>query len=291
MKNPDLLKKKVRLLEQKLKEKDQILKNQKKALTQSYTRIKNISTQLEKNLSLIRDIHKNLLPVRLPQIHGFEFSYRFLPCQQGVSGDFFDVIKIKDSMNFGFVLSSFNAYAVSSLFLSSFLKFSPHLKGKKTAKDFFSFISQQIFSVVSRKEKIHLFYGIVSASSLELDYCLTGDIFFGKKPPGKDINILPPSAPYFHQKPVQSAKLSIQPGDILLLCSPGVAQRKNQKGQSFGRKNIALTVNHHRTDDVLEIRQNVLFACNEFGKSQALSKDCVVLAIKAKKSVLRLDKT
>lgn len=290
-KTSDLLKEKILSLEEKLKQKDKLLKKYQKSLDTSNIRIKRITKDLEESLSVLRDINKNFIPVKLPQIPGFEFSYKFLPTQQGVSGDFFDVIKIQDTMNFAILLSSCNTYAITSLFLSSFLKFSPDLKKYKTAKDFLSFVAQKLSLSMAKKENIHLFYGIVSRSSFELDYCLIGDIFVGHKTQGKDVNILIPYASHLYEKKkLQGGKLVLQAKDTLLLCSPGIAKRKNEKGQNFGVENIVKAMNQNPRAGVLETRQNVLFSCSEFGKNKPALEDCTTLAIKATDRILRVHK-
>lgn len=290
-KNTELLKEKVQLLEKKLKKKDMLLKKYQQSLNDSNGRIKKIAKNLESSLSLVRDIHKNLIPVRLPHIQGFEFSFKFLPTQQGVSGDFVNVIKIKDSMNFGVLLSSCSTYTVGSLFLSSFLKFSPELKKHNTAKDFLSFTTKHISPSLKAKEKVHLFYGLISRSSFELDFCLVGDIFAGHKRQGKKVDVLPACAPQLNQKAkplFKSGRRLLKPNDVLLICSPGVAGRENSEGKTFGTQNIIRSVENNPLAGVLEIRQNVLFSCNEFGGDQMASKDCTVLAIKAADRVLKI---
>lgn len=285
---PGFLEKKISLLEKQLKDKDKLIKKYRQSLESSNTRIKQISKDLENSLSLVRDIHKQLLPVRLPQIPGFEFSYKFLPTRQGVSGDFFDVIKIKNTMNFGVLLSSCNTYAVSSLFLSSFLKFSPQLKNYKKAESFLSFVAKKISSALSKKEKIHLFYGIISRSSFKMNYCLVGDIFVGYKTQGKDIHTLPPCAGQLNKLQLKGGTLSLQPKDTLLICSPGVAERKNEKGQAFGVKRIIQAADQNPSAGVLETRQNILFSCNEFAKKKPTGRDCTVLAVRANDRILRI---
>ena len=295
MKNsPDLLKEKIKSLEEKLKTKDEFLKKYRQSLHDSNARIKKAAKDLEGSLSLVRDIHRNLLPVRLPQIPGFEFSCKFLPTHRGVSGDFFNIVKMERSMKFGVLLSSCNTYAVSSLFLSAFLKFSPQLKSHKTAKDFLFFVAEKMSSSLSKKEKIHLFYGVVSRSSFEMDYCLVGDIFAGYRAFEKDFHILPSSASHLarlDKTRQKTGKIILQPRDLLLICSPGVAGRKNKKGKSFGVENIIGSASQNPSAGVLEVRQNVLFSCNEFGKSQLAERDCTVLAIKAIPNALRVHKS
>ncbi|MDE0092321.1 MAG: SpoIIE family protein phosphatase [Oligoflexia bacterium] len=288
----NLLKKKILNLESKIKKKDQLLKKYQKALTDSNIRISNIAKKLANSLSLIRDINKNLIPVQLPHISGFEFSYKFLPAKRGVSGDFFDIIKIKDSMRFGIIVSSCETYSLTSLFLSSFLKSATNIHKYKTAEDFVSFTAKKMKTNAPQKEKIHLFYGIISRSSLEMDYCLVGDIFVGHKKIGKKFDIFSPCSDNLLQQnkaenSFKGKKFILDPKDTLLICSPGVKYRENQNGSFFGINNIIQSAEKNPLAEVLEMRQNVLFACNDFGKNQPNKRDCTVLAVKTI-SALRL---
>ena len=287
---PNLLKQKVAVLTKKIKEKDQLLKKYQKGLEDSNRRVTKIAKKLEDSLSLIRDINQSLVPTQLPAISGFEFSHKFVPAKNGVSGDFFNIIPIKNSMKFGIVLSSCNTYSLSSLFLSSFLKSSLNIPKYKTAKDFVSVIAKKM--KLNGSQEIHLFYGIVSRSSFEMDYCLVGDIFAGRKKEKGAFNIFKPCADNLWQTkaapPFQSGKLILEPKDTLLICSPGIKHRENKKGSLFGAKNIIKAVEKNPSAEVLELRQNVLFACNEFGKNKINQRDCTILAIKVLDTVLRL---
>ena len=291
----NLLKQKISILENKMKEKEQLIKKYQNALTDSNARITNIAKELADSLSIIRDINKNLVPVRLPSISGFEFSHKFLPAKSGVSGDFFDIIPIKNSMKFGIILSSCNTYSLTSLFLSSFLKYAPNIHKYKTAKDFVSFVAKKIkINSHKKEEQIHLFYGVISRSSFEMDYCLVGNIFVGHKRAGKNFDILTPCADNLLKAkvkvPFKRGQLVLEPKDTLLICSPGIRYRENKNGNFFGVKNIIKSVEKKTTTEVLEMRQNVLFACNEFGKNKANKRDCSVLAIKVMDTILRLQK-
>ena len=169
--------------------------------------------------------------------------------------------------------------------------FSPHLKSHKTAKDFLSFVSKTVSPSLNQKEKIHLFYGIISRSSFELDYCLVGDIFVGHKTQGKEFHVLASCAPQLYKPDrlrLKAGKRVLHPEDILLICSPGVAGRKNDKGQSFGSGGIIEAASRNPSAGVLEIRQNVLFSCNEFAQNQPALKDCTVLTIRAADRILRV---
>ena len=295
MKNPELLKKKIQALENQLRQKDLMIKKYRQSLKRSSLRIQQIGKELNDNFTLVREIHKKLLPLRLPQIPGFEFSYKFVPADRGVSGDFFDVIKIKDSMSFGVLLFSCESYSLSSLFLSSFLRLKPQLKNYKSSKELVSFIFQSAFANLKAKEKVHLFYGLVSSSSLEMDYCLSGNIFAGYKNSEGSVNELSPQVPVIFKRKklsgMKRGKLQLKPLESLLFCSPGVATVSNTKGEEFSKEGIVRVWRRAAPGaGVLETRQAVLFACSEFGKKQAVEKDRAILALRVSKQALRVHK-
>ena len=290
----NLLKQQIKTLENKIREKDKLLKKYKKAFIDSNARIFNISKELENSLSTIRDINKNLVPVRLPSIPSFEFSHKFISTKRGISGDFFDIIPIKDSMKFGIILSSCSTYSLTSLFLSSFLKSATHINKYKTAKDFVSFTAKNLKAKAYKDQQIDLFYGIISRSSFELDYCLVGNIFVGWKQKQRQFKALTPCADNLLQTkdklPFKSKKISLEPKDALLICSPGIKYREDKKGNIFGAKNIIKSAEKKSIADALEMRQNVLFACNEFGKKQINKRDCTILSVKVLDTVLKIKK-
>ena len=63
---------------------------------------------------------------------------------------------------------------------------------------------------------------------------------------------------------------------------------KTPLGQNFGRDKIIKTASQKPQAGVLELRQNVLFSCNQFAKEEPAQKDCSILAIKALPNTLRL---
>ena len=281
------LKEKIKTLSHQIKEKDQIIKQYKQSLENSNTRIEKISQQIKKSFSLIQEINKNLIPVQLPSIPGFEISYKMMPTKTGVSGDFFDVIKIKDSMKFAVMLSTGSSYSLNSVFVSSFLKSIPNIQTKNHKSFLYKMIEKMN---QSHEDKIHWFYAVVSRHSFEMEYYLTGDIFAGHYQKGGGFKSLSASPPLQKNQELKYKKEILKTGDILLLCSPGIKYRKNKSGEIFGEKRILSSVLEKAEEGVLGVRQKLLFDCNEFGKATGSMRDQSVLAIQNKNQLLKIEK-
>ena len=290
--NPEFLLKQIKTLQADLKKQSEAANKYKQALLESNERIQKITKNLEEGMSLLKGIHRNLIPVDLPNIPYFEFSYKFAPTLTGVSGDFFDVIKIKDSLKFAIIISNCNTYAITSLFLSSFLKSSQILHDCKNSKEFLLHAAKQLPECFSKDENISVFCGIVDRKDFSLDYCMVGDVLAGFQKQGEEYNLFKPCADNLitAKDSLKNEVVFLNPQDVLLLCSPGVARSQNTEGESFGVSNILEAAKNKKTDGVLGIRQNILFECDKFVNEADDLYDRTVLAIEVKKRVLKLKK-
>ena len=279
-------------LKKELAKKEKLLSKHKTALKKSNAKVESISKELQFGLSLIGKIHKNLKPVEIPKLPHFHFSYKVETAKRGVSGDFFDIIPLKDPMKFGILLSSCSNYALAALLLSSLLKKSgSFLKEQQTAKDFLLSLSDKIASALPQSEKIHIFYGILNRRDFTLDYATAGHIFAGLKSQNQPAKRLPFCPQTMHNKNKElfvSRTLILEPGDALVICSPGVLERANSKGQAFGSEPIAAILSEQRDSNVLELRQKILFQADRFADAVPACKDQTILALAVKDRILKL---
>ncbi|MCY4512587.1 MAG: SpoIIE family protein phosphatase [Bdellovibrionales bacterium] len=287
---------KIKSLEKSLKQKEMALKKYEQTLKDSNQRVKQILTDLQEGKALIRNIHKSLLPSHLPKIPHFKFSYKFTATKTGISGDFFDVIQLNNPLQFGILLSSCSSYSLTSVFLSLFLKSVPSLKKHSKSTDYFLETFKSLSQ--SHTDTFHLFYGIVNRKDFTLNYCLKGDIFAGIRKAGNKKEssfttlqtLKTTSSSLKTQKPnkqsFKSQTIELNPKDCFILCSPGLLQRKNSKGTSFGENNIIKAV--QKKTGALDIRQNILFQANQFAGPVKSLRDQTVLIMEVKDRILKL---
>ena len=296
----------IKSLKKKLKEKQKIIENYEARLQDSNERIEKIIKDLRNSATLIRNIHKTLLPADLPKIPHFTFSYKLTPSKTGIGGDFLDVIPLQNPLHFGILLSGFSNFTLSSLFLSVLLKSFPSLRGYKTAGGFLTEVFKKLPCPLSKKEDISVFYGIVNRRDFTMSYCLKGDIFAGIRQKGKtgekgtasshgNFQTLRPSSLGEGSKTgknspliFKSRRIDLNPGDCLALCSPGLFHRKNPQGEIFGAENIIKSVLSQSNKGGLAVRQNILFQANRFAGSNKAERDQTVLIMKVKSRVLKL---
>ena len=285
--------KKIQSLEKELQEKKEVIKKYEGAFKDSNSRVEKIIRDIQDSLPLIRKIHQALLPTELPQIPHFEFSYKSQPTKIGISGDFFDVIQLQNPLQFAVLLASCNSYAITSLFLTTLLKFSKDLQVHENSKDFFTELSEKLSPSLTEKDQVHLFCGIVNRKYFTLDYCISGDILAILKPEDLPHQILKATSSSVHKNQQASFKnqsIDLNPRDHLILCSPGIVHRKNPKNQSFGLENLLKSLSLEKKQSVLERRQNILFQANEFAQKKESNKDQTALIVEVKDRIIKLTK-
>ena len=292
-KTPDILSKKIKLLEEKVQEKNELLKKYKQALDESNERVKHFVEELEENLESLRKIHSTFIPTQLPKIPHFEFSYKLNPTKVGVSGDFFDVVHMKDPLKFGIILSNCETYALTSLLLSTFLKFSSQLKLSETSQDFTETLFENLLEHFSPEDSLNLFCGIVNRKHFTLDYCMVGSISAHVKSFDGDFKKLQSSQMNLdknYKKSLKNHLIELKPKDYLLLCSPGLINKKNPKGETFGASSILKHAQEKPLKNVLEMRQNILFEADQFSRGKVQNQDETLLIMAVQDKILKLAK-
>ena len=278
-------------LKKKIREQDELIKTYKQVLKESNKNIEKITKDLKKSFNLIGNIHRQLIPSDLPKVPHFKLSYKFVPTTKGVSGDFFDIIQLKNSLQFGIVLSSCSTYTLTSLFLSTVLKSVEKLKEIKNSKDFVTYLYNHLHSSLLTKEFVSVFFGIIDRREFTLDYCIVGDVFSSLRR-GGSVSLLKSSSPPLQADlkcSFSNKKIDLHPKDALILCSSGIVKRQNKKAESFGTSRILKSI-PKKSGGVLEIRQNILFQARQFGKGTPSLQDQTLLIIEVKDRILKLAK-
>ena len=289
----EILNKKIQQLQKELEEKQAQIDKYQQTLTESNTRIKNVLKDLEASISVMRSIHHNLLPSHLPKIPHFEFSYKFTPTRQGISGDFFDVINLENPLQFGIILSNCKSYSATSLFLSTFLKCSRSLKKSQEPSKFLKLLSKELAEHCSKKDEISVFFGVVNRKDFSLTYCSAGQVLSYLKPFDANFEELKPCAPSLcedHADLLKNSKKELQPKDYLVLSSPGLVNKENSEGKIFGSQGILDSIPNKADKSVLEIRQSILIASEKFAQGKIQKKDETLLIMEVKDRILKLAK-
>lgn len=286
------LQKTIKELMQELDLKEAAIQEYKKQLSLSDKFILNLTQQIDSDLQTLYRLYDNLIPTQFPYIPDCEFSYKFLSSPKGEGKDFYQVIPFK-RRNFGLIMSSCVSHIISSLLFSSRLKLAVRANYKNLQPhDFLLALSKEMNEQQKNTEintKIDIFYSIIDQKKYTLSYCVAGSIYsFLYSFDTKDIQDLNPSSVNFNTEHTKSQKVNLNPKDHLILCSPGVVECLNDKGESFGVPRLKEIIHNIERPGAHLMRNQMLYAIKSFYKDQEVNRDQSIFVMEIRDKILRL---
>ncbi len=289
------LKERISELESELRDREQDLKSFHQQMIATNEQLEDMITQLEGEIGVVAAIQKRLVPTEFPNIPGFEFSTKFV---HGLAsgGDYFDIFEHENRFRYGIVLASSSGYTTSALLLSVLLKFMGQIEAKKGVNPdlILQMISKEMTESMSNNDFAHLFYGTVDRKSFELSYSMAGDVrallFVNQN---KELRSLRQDQPSFSKQSnfnYQKSTVSLNPRDRLILCSYGVVESVNPKGEKFGVERLYDVILSSSKLGAHELRNDILYNVEKFRQAEVQKKDITIIVAEVKDHVIKLAK-
>ncbi len=289
------LKDRIQELEQELRAKDAELAQMRLRLSAMNSRLEQVIDRVAHEVKLAAKVQRLLTPVEIPQIPGFEFSTKFIPSFKS-GGDYFDLFEHQDRLKFGVILAASSGYTMSALFLSVLLKLSSKMQARQGMEpdEMMAAVASEILPEMKDDSNASLFYGIVDRRNFELRYCVVGHVTGVIQASGQEAFVAlekggAPLSRRAHEKPkVHTVALNAK--DRLVLCSEGLIQARNGKGQSWGENGLFEAMRAAPRQGVHELRNEILYRCEAFSGLSEPDRDQTVLVLEVKDKVIKLAK-
>lgn len=185
--------------------------------------------QLRGDLKLAERLQKSKLPLRFTDLRGFKVVYRYLAGMKA-GGDHFDLAESKDGQQLSLLLSDSSSYGLSSAVLSTVMRVMVRLSSEesRSAVETVRRIQEELKATLTEKDKLSLFYGIISRKDYRLRYLNLGSSSAFYAPPGKDFSVLPVQGAALNTASsplaIQESEISLEPKGRLALVSDGFVE-------------------------------------------------------------------
>lgn len=280
-------------LESELRAKDAELAQMRLRLNATNTRLEQVIDSISFEIKMASKIQKLLSPVEIPNISGFDFSTKFVPGTKS-GGDYFDIFEHEDRLRFGIVLSSGSGYGISALFLSILMKISSRVEARRGLQphEMVKAVAAEMLPEMKDNDKASLFYGIVDRRNFEMSYCLVGDIMGFAQIHGQEalqrLKVQSPALSKGYNTEPQSAKISLNSKDRLILCTEGFVKETGQDGKPWGEGALTEAIRQSPRQGVHEMRNEILYRCEAFSGKTEPDRDQTVLVLEVKDKVIKL---
>ena len=246
----------------------------------------------EREWRVAADIQRALLPA--PQWRGAtcDLAATSAPCRT-IGGDFFDYLDLPDGA-FGFTLGDVAGKGPPAALLAATVQtnFSAHAPVAQHPADFMTRLNLALLRRAVDARFATMFFGAITADGL-MQYSNAG-----QEPPvvvraGGVVDHLEIGGPVLgllSGATYDYGRASLDPGDIVMLCSDGVTEARNVDGDEFGGNRLAMLLRDAHGEEPEAVLERVLKAVREFVGREPQTDDITALVLRYQRNKLEVQK-
>lgn len=220
------------------------LTEKNRQLAQAYEELKAAQAQiiekekLERELQLAHQIQMAILPAALPQAAGFDFGACLLPARS-VGGDFYDVLRL-DEHRLGIMVGDVTDKGVpAAIFMAQVHAFlMAEAEHSLSPGDVLRKVNAHLMAMTDSGLFVTVLYGVLDCRDGQFSYARAGHELPLLAEQGKYLVFKPlsPGQPLglFDEPLLDEQRLTLEPGQCLLLYTDGVNDERSPAGDIFG---------------------------------------------------------
>jgi serine phosphatase RsbU (regulator of sigma subunit) len=196
---------------------------------QMNTSFSELIAQFKDDFRLAERLQKTCLPTRFPDIRGMKVTQRYLAGMKS-GGDHFDLAESKDNTQLSLFMSDSSSYGLSSTVLNVVMKVALKLSVEEARSSFETVrrIQDELKATLAEKDRLSLFYGVLSRKDYRLRYINLGSSSAFYCPPrGKFIQLESHDGPITtltKEIRAQESEVALEPAGRLALISDGFSE-------------------------------------------------------------------
>ncbi len=236
----------------------------------------------KKGLVAAKDIQKLLLG-QIPQIPGVDVGYAFAPAE-AMSGDFLNVSLFDNDQSHLYIADATgHGLAASAIMLTARAYMKALSQYHAGSAGLVKNVNDLLCSDKLRGKFVTLFYGILDLKNKEFGYTCAGHnpplLFKEGKNPGIELKKTGPALGLSTKAPFAESKVILEKGNILVLYTDGIVERKNLQGHEFDIAELSRVVLSNTQDSAQQICNKILTAAEEY-EHFSEQDDMTVLTVK-----------
>jgi serine phosphatase RsbU (regulator of sigma subunit) len=237
--------------------------------------------RLEHELNLAAEIQRGLLPKEFPQGSYFMAAGFNMACES-VGGDFFDVFPLCGE-RYAFVVADVAGKGISSALLASVLQgvFSVSRNTELNGETLLAHINQYLCERSGQALYATLFYSVLGKDGL-LEYINAGHVLPLLRTARGDVRPLEAGnlpLGLFPDAEYRASRISLNPGDCLVIFSDGVTEAQNARSELFGPERLTGVLREFRGETAHDLAEAVRSNVATFTSAARQSDDVTLLVV------------
>lgn len=240
--------------------------------------------RLDHEIEIASQIQRHLLPKTLPNLPDVAVAGSTLSCHS-VGGDCFDVIELGGGRH-GFFVGDVAGKGISAALLATLLQgvFFTTAAMDISLQGVFSRVNTYLCERSAEERYATVFYGVLDKLG-RFEYVNAGHVPPLLRRSSGALEALG-SANFpvgmFPEAEYQSARITLEPGDFLVIYTDGVSEASNVRNELFEETRLRQALETFTGESVEQLAQAIRDAVKEFTQGAAQSDDITVLSIQYK---------
>jgi|HubBroStandDraft_6_1064221.scaffolds.fasta_scaffold38119_1 sigma-B regulation protein RsbU (phosphoserine phosphatase) len=246
-----------------------------------------LSHELQLAVNMGRRIQQSFLPRRLPEIPGYEVGAWWRPAEL-VSGDYYDIVPLKDG-RLGLVVADVSGHGVGPSLLMASVRAMVHVLTRRRTEpgEIVPLLAETISPDLDGGTFLTLLMAALDPHTHELTYVNAGHgpaiVFHRETLTFQTLKSTSLPLGFMSDfSPLPGLKLTMGPGDLLILATDGLIELLNDAREMFGRRRLEQLVRQNCTLAAPDLVMAIQDAIAEFlGDSQPLD-DVTLMVVERK---------
>lgn len=202
--------------------------------------------KLEQELNIAREFQRMLLPRKLPQVPGFEFS-ALNNSALSVGGDFYDFFHI-DSDHLAIVIGDVSGKGIPGALIMTMVRSTIRAEARETysPKEVLRRVNERVLADTKESVFVTMTYGILDFSTRRFRFARAGHepTLLRRGSDAAEISVLQPEGMALGLVPsevfniIEDMELQLDPGDTVLLYTDGVVEAVNMDSEEYSRQRL-----------------------------------------------------
>ena len=243
--------------------------------------------RMREEVRLAARIQGDLLPKAHPSVDGYDVAGTSIPAQE-VGGDYFDYIPV-DADRWAFALGDVSGKGLPASLVMANLQAT--LRGQTdpgvSVSECVARSNRLLHRSTSADKFVTLFYGVLDVREHRFVFSNAGHdnpFFYDQGVAPRRLSTGGIVLGAIGEYPFQEESITFAPGDLLVICSDGIAEAMNAKGDFFGEERIAEAIAKHRDAPAAELMEAILGTVRRFVGKHPQSDDMTILILKRLRS-------
>lgn len=282
----ELLRQECEQLRTELEQKINTIEAFKSELNRANETLIRLKKKLDENSTSLTQLFQSIVPTKIPQIPGFNFSTHYKAGSK-FNGDYFDVFEHSDRLRFGTLLCKNPSPSVSAIILALLLKLNNELEHRweiSPCETLNTIISQ----IPEDYKTPDLFLGYFNKRDFSFHFCSSSKIH-GFVKSHKNQDVTPLFAPPDPQAPLKNETTKLSGQDTVVLMTHGYFNVQNKKEEFISEAEVIQTLQSLPPEaTVHDIRHKLLFKLSRHNYDQPPTHDITLVVFSPEEPVLRL---